>query len=503
MSRMHRLGERPSGGAADAVRRSWRFLVLLSLVSAALLAFKIGDQSLWLDEDMGVIVAQGSWEAMWRFFLEMPAQHPLYYPLLRAWTVFGVSEPAVRSLSAVFTVASLWALYALASQLVGERVAKLSAIAFCVSPYSLYLGQEARMYSMLGLLTIVSALLFLRCLGDPSRRSIVGYVVVAVLGAYTHLFFVFALAAHFFYLVIRHRSERALFWRLFAAQAVAVACYLPWAVLTVTHTDAGQTWKGAANVIFGIPYALLRFSVGYSVFAANYRWKEHAPELLASNWLVLSVTAICCGVLTVLGFRYMIRRGANALFVALGLVVPMIIALVASLVTVLIGDRYLMVSFPFYVIILASGIAEAWESRGRLGVMGKALVTGYASVVGLALYNHYFNPEFGKEQWADVAHLIRASASPTDLVVLRNGYIASSLLRYYHAPPGQQIHKSEELSLDSVRAAPRVWLVLAHAPDAESYASKLATTHPIRREWLFPHQSGIRVILLVRAGPST
>jgi mannosyltransferase len=478
--------------------KQWRFLAPLSVASLALLAFKIGDQSLWLDEDLSVIVAQSSWEGMWRFFLSMPAQHPLYYLVLRSWTVFGTSEAAVRSLSAVFTVASLWPLYALTRRLVDERTAKVAAVLFCFSPFSLYFGQEARMYSMLGFFTVGSALLFLRCLRAPARLTVISYGLVAVLGAYTHLYFLFSLAAQFIYLVARHRSEYPLFRRVLAAQALAVAGYLPWVLLIVSHNTDEQTWKGPANVVVGIPYALLRFSVGYSQVVANYQWRERVGELLVGNWLVLSVTAVCCGVLAVLGTRYVFRHRANGLFVALGLAVPMFLAVALSLVTVLIGERYLIVSFPFYVMVLASGLTALWERRGRLALAGRALIAAYAVVAAGSLYNYYFDPEFGKEQWTDVAALIGASSSPTDLIVLRSGYIASPFLRYYKVPAGQQIRKSEELTLDSLRATRRVWLVLAHAPDAEAYASRVAMTHPIQREWLFRHQSGIRVMLMDR-----
>src|SRR5439155_18625276 len=96
-------------------------------------------------------------------------------------------------------------------------------------------------------------------------------------------------------------------------------------------------------------------------------------------------------------------RERDGRFVLCGLVVPMGAALLASLVVVMMGERYLMVSFPFYVTLLAAGVVALWRGDGRRRPLGIAVVALYGLLLGRALVDYYADQAFGKEQWADVA----------------------------------------------------------------------------------------------------
>src|SRR5437879_4630652 len=108
--------------------RRWRFLVALSAAQLTLLLFHLGRQNLWLDEVTSLDVAQGSWSGALAFFRYLPEQHPLYYLLLRGWLVFGSSEAALRLLSAILAVATVWALYPLVERLQGWGAARVAAL---------------------------------------------------------------------------------------------------------------------------------------------------------------------------------------------------------------------------------------------------------------------------------------------------------------------------------------------------------------------------------------
>src|SRR2546427_598955 len=216
--------------------KRWRFLAVISAAQLALLLAHLGRDSLWLDEVTSADVAGAPWGRVWAFFRSLPEQHPLYYLLLRGWTILGTSEATLRSLSV--------------------------GLAFAI---------------------------------------------------------------------LRDWPVRAAWRKTVGAQLAVAIAYSPWVLLLATHRPEPQAWKGPATIVFGIPYTLLRFSLGYSEFLANAGWKNRVPELVAGNAVLLVVALVVFGVLAVVGWRELWRAGRDGRFVLCGLVVPMAAALLASL----------------------------------------------------------------------------------------------------------------------------------------------------------------------------
>lgn len=133
---------------------------------------------------------------------------PLYFVLTHFWLKFFstpnelVSAWAVRSLSALFGVAAIPATFLLGWIAFRSRlVAQISAALMAVSPFGLYLAQEARHYTLPVLWVIASLcclILAVRSIRDraPLPLSVcIAWIVVNALGLATHFFFAFTLVA--------------------------------------------------------------------------------------------------------------------------------------------------------------------------------------------------------------------------------------------------------------------------------------------------------------------
>jgi len=477
----------------------WRFLTAVSAVQLAFLLYHLGSQSLWLDEVTSFDVARGSWGGMVAFFRSLPEQHPFYYLLLRAWLVsFGTSDAALRLLSVLPAVAGVWALFFLVERLRDRQTAAVAAVLMAFAPYWLYYGQEGRMYALLGFLTVFNAYWFLVFLDEGSRGARTTYVISAMCGVYTHLLFWFALFAQLVFVALRDWPRRGALLRVAKVQALVALAYLPWAALLVTRRPEAQSWKGAAHVLFGLPYTLLRFSLGYSEVLANAGWKATVPQLLAGNAALLAIALPCFGALAVVGGWQLWRARPQGWFVWCGLAVPMAAALLASPVVILVGERYLMVSFPFYVTLLAAGFMGMFRAGRRGRAAGAVVAALYVLVISRALADYYFNPAFGKEQWREVAQFVHAHEERTDVIVVHAGFVLSAFARYYGTGDHPRVRPSTDVDLATLRDADRVWLVLAHTEPDDIYGSLLVGSHQIVIDRLFPHESGIRVLCLER-----
>ena len=156
----------------------------------------IGQKSIWLDEAFSIYFAKLPWGDFWGILSTVELNQGLYYVLLKFWLIFGDSEFAVRALSALFAIASIPVLYALANRLFEARAGLISVLLLSVNAFFVEYAQEARGYSLQLFLVVLSSYLFVRVTEDPSNKKMLyGYISISVLAVYAHLFSVLVLIA--------------------------------------------------------------------------------------------------------------------------------------------------------------------------------------------------------------------------------------------------------------------------------------------------------------------
>src|SRR6185312_840387 len=127
---------------------------------------------------------------LWQFEANMS----LYYVLVRWWIRFGNNETWLRSLSVVTAVASIVLIYVVGNLLPGRNTGLFAAFLLSINVAHIAYAQEARSYSLLMLLCLLSLFFFLR-LDRGGTANALGYVVASVLAVYAHFFAVFFLFA--------------------------------------------------------------------------------------------------------------------------------------------------------------------------------------------------------------------------------------------------------------------------------------------------------------------
>ncbi len=133
---------------------------------------------------------------------------PLYFMLVHWWIgLFPnsgeyISLWAARSLPALFGIASIPAIYGLGLLAFrSQLVAQIAAAMIAVSPYSIYLAQEARHYTLVILWVIASLSCLVVAIQYLKRRNIlpiwliIAWIMVNSLGMATHYFFSLTLCA--------------------------------------------------------------------------------------------------------------------------------------------------------------------------------------------------------------------------------------------------------------------------------------------------------------------
>ncbi|MEG5047814.1 glycosyltransferase family 39 protein [Microcoleus sp. B4-C1] len=208
--------------------------------------------------------------------LLLESNHPPVYFMLAHWwmQLFGPTEDSLvwigRALPALLGVISVPAIYFLGkfafnSRLVGQCAAAMMAL----SPYGIYLAQEARHYT-LGILLVIASLF---CLVLAARKlqqraplpiwAVLLWVVVNCLGIAVHYFFVLTLCAEAIALI-------AVIWQQFNGK------------LAIDNSQQPNIWQ------FQIIWRLLAVAIG--TLAGGLVWlpvflsNKYGSEL--TNWIV-------------------------------------------------------------------------------------------------------------------------------------------------------------------------------------------------------------------------
>lgn len=199
-------------------------LALLTGVAGFLRFDRLGLQSFWVDEVVTWnLLHRSLWSLLRHGIPSSESTPPLYYVVAWIWVrLFGWSETALRSLSALVGTATVPVAYLAARTLAGARAALVAALLVAVSPILVWSSQEARAYALFAFLAALSLLFFARLFRRYSRIDLVAWSTVAVLALTTHYFALFLLLAEAAFLG-RRLPRRPL---VLALGAPSMACLL-------------------------------------------------------------------------------------------------------------------------------------------------------------------------------------------------------------------------------------------------------------------------------------
>jgi uncharacterized membrane protein len=167
---------------------------------------------------------------------EEPHIPPLYFILLRLWTnLFGGSIISTRSFSAAISLLAFPCIYWLCQELFkSPLVGWMAILLLAVSPFHLLYAQEARMYSLWTVTTLLSSAALLQAIRLKTKIGWVIYAVTLTLGLYTYLFTFLTALGHAIYVFVieRFTLTKTLISYLLASLA-GLILFLPWALIII------------------------------------------------------------------------------------------------------------------------------------------------------------------------------------------------------------------------------------------------------------------------------
>jgi mannosyltransferase len=462
-------------------------LPLIIGVGAFLRFHMLGVRSLWPAECFSVLVARQPWPVFLRTMWWGEGNMAFYYTLLRGWLLVGDSEVWLQSLSVLFGVLTIPAVYLVGKQFLSREVGLVAAALLAVHSFHIEHSEQLRSYSLLTLMVVLSTYVFLALVQSPRRKDLwVLYVLFSALALYAQIFSAFILCGQ--WLALKPSGiKRVRVLKILAAGVAIGILSAPLLAVTLLENKGQLDWvpppsvAGMLNVVWGIAGA----------------------DILALHGLVGSVLLltlyVVAWIFAVWGLfragRTETEEAAAATAVSMlvwWLVFPLLAMTAISFLKPILYPRYLLMCVPAAVLLAGQGVATIARClpRGRL-VASTILV----ALIALSLTgSHEFDAGLKTSglDWRGAIKYILLHREGGDAVILYN-FSGNWAWDYYasrereagdNAPTPTTLFplSFDRASIES-RTAPyrRVWIVLHQdLPTPQNDANKVLLVGTIR-----------------------
>lgn len=439
--------------------RNRTYLILVSalilVIGGILRVYDLGGKSLWTDE---IASMRDSESIPAAFRAGLP---PLYYLTLHLFRYIGTNEVILRFPSVIFGVLTIPLLYVVGKLFFGTKEGLVGAFLLSISSFHVYYSQEARMYTLLALLSLLSLFFFYKSMTENKIILWLAFTLSTVLTLFTHYFGVFILVvetAFVFVMLIRdallsgkvrapiklERFGKRTFLMFALSLTIIFALFFPffysrWGMPSLLPSP--QTEPQSQNSL--TPPLELSFLVKLFGQLSN-----GSPFGYSEGSLCLSIFFFLCGCVLCMK-KYKEKSTLLLLWIIVSIVLlfwASTLPFITKHTPVYAEPRYLIFILPVYLLLISTGItgiAEtivskgvsnlrrhssiAWKKKLRSRVIAFVVIAlGVTSVIPL---REYYSEE--KRDWRSIAQYLESETQVDDIIVLEHAYFALPFLYYF------------------------------------------------------------------------
>ena len=436
--------------------RDWLILGLVLILALGLRVATLNGP-LWYDE---IITVETHLSLPWSEMITdyQMNHHYLFSFQAKIFTdLFGMKNWAIRMPSLIFGLGGIAAIWVLARQIAGIRIAHLTALLLAVSYHHIWFSTNARGYAELQFWSALGMILWLRGIAVPTLSVWLGYGLVLALAVYTHLtgaFFFFAQGVIWVLLVIwmlvrGHLSREVLInpaLGYIAGGVIAAVLYAPLVpsmletIGGVSETSAVDLMKEYQNPVWTVIEAV-RTGIG-----------GLGP--------IVGLVAVAVLVLVVLGMWW--AHPIAPLFGVVTIGHILITMLLLSAIGMRIWPRFFYVDIGFLMLLIVLGVRQSidlfrsirpvpWSAERlfQIAALGMILVSA------LLAARNYMAP---KQDYDGAVAFVEETMGEADRVFAVG--VAQEIFLGHYATGWGAVHDDEDLQR-AVDTPGVVWLVVA------------------------------------------
>lgn len=368
------------------------FIVLAGLTIA--LRYMFINTNFWYDEACSWITAKQEFPfGIIDYLLNKDLQHtPLYFFILHFWMkIFGNGEYAIKFLSFIFGIGTVPLVYTAAKKLADKKIAVYATCIASVSPLLVYFSTEARMYSMVTFLVMLSLNYLIDFEKKKKYKSLAKLTIVNVLIPYTLVGgILYNISLMFCYGIYLLKTNKDKFKKYLKGASVEIFLLIPYFLMLIHYAKQRSIFvishEGTAH--FTDIVELIRNFFGLEP-AVNIYWNMNEPYLITLTF-TLFVIIPCAYLIYGIVQGYKNSNGFNKLLYKIFILI-FILFIIASFAKInVLTSRYILYILPPMLILGIIGLNKKLSKKHLLfflaffmtfGILGN--IKYYATTPGL------------------------------------------------------------------------------------------------------------------------
>ncbi|WP_066423625.1 glycosyltransferase family 39 protein [Anabaena sp. 4-3] len=341
----------------------------------------------------------------------------------------------LRSLPALFGIGAILAIYGVNCIAFSPTSGILAAFLMAVSPFAVYLSQEARHYTFPMFLITLSLLGFMQIQQDIVKGRMrfwvwCLWVFINIIGFYVHYFFILAFIAEIATLLIviywdksQLVSKRQVWLALIISTASVIICFLPWILITLSHAQRSETnWLPSTIIIAPFYQTLINWMLMIIALPVE---NQSLIITIVSGLLMLSFT-IWAGSIILKGLKQLCLQDTTRLATLTLIIFTALVLLQCFTIAYVVGKditaipRYSFVYYPSFCALLAASIVKIPPVKiHQQKIILIFILVGLLSSI-FVVFNLMFQKPFQPEKVAE--HINFEPSIPVMLVVTYENY---------------------------------------------------------------------------------
>ncbi|ALF56267.1 glycosyltransferase [Nostoc piscinale CENA21] len=445
---------------------------------------------------------------------------PLYFFLAHWWMqLFPTQQGLVslwgaRSLAAIFGAISIPAIYGLGWLTFRSRlIAHIAAAIMAVSPYAIFLAQEARHYTLAILWVIASLACFIIATRHIQNRTplpittALAWVVINAFGIATHYFFVLTLGSEALVLLFlgwRQRNFISPPWRrIYAVAAGTAVSGIVWLPIFLENNYGDKLTDWIQQPRQGFEWLNPFFQAFAAWVTMLFLLPIESPQLaiILISGLVMLIFFIWFLPILIRGIKVQLQQPETQVIwgIILAAIALFFVFTYFLGIDLTRGARYNFVYFPAVILLLGASLAVRWQTQHNnykiTGQQALAIIwlMGFCSAVTVICnlgYQKYYRPDLFLQLIRQTSQ-VPAVIATTQITHVQIGEMMgvarewkiqnqpSPSLQFILAHQDQDPNKSTNTLNNILKTLPKpfdLWLVNFHAPIAAETEKCIAET---------------------------
>lgn len=421
----------------------FKLFIIILIGLAFRLWFLDKPEGLWNDEYVSWFIAsQTDLNTFWQKVYGN-CHMPLYYFYLKIWMFcFSDTDISLRWSSVLPSILSIPMMYLVGKELKDKNLGLLCALMTSLSSFLIYFAQEARLYSLIFLLSSISVFYFIKAIKDTTNKNIALFFISNALIITTHtlgiIYSFFNILFFLFHIIKENNKEKAKLIKpiIFTSILVLFCSSLLWTI--AASKNLSQFWSnfsfskiGATFIDYFSPVLTNLVSTPASI--NSYVFSE--------NDIVYSFI-IFAAVPTILGLIGFIRGTLSAKWIEriffnketilksllyTAFLFFLVLIILSALGKMILITKYSIEMYPILILTTAYGFLSF-----KKDFLKKSIIIAF---VGLNLFYLYFSPDAAQrrprpEGHKAVAELIKESNFTKNDIIIFTYYSADKFERY-------------------------------------------------------------------------